>query len=80
MGIWSPENREVVEEKLVLEKPQVEEKPKPAEGAEGEEPPPPAEEGGEQKKGLNIFDYEWSKPVCSKNLSQWFWKLKTNIT
>lgn len=80
LGIWNPENKEIVEEKMILERPVVEEKPKPAEGAEGEEPPPPAEEGDQPKKGLDIFDYEWTKPVCAKNLSQWFCKLKSNIT
>ena len=84
VGNCKHEDKNVHEEKMVLEKPQPPQKPKPA---EGEEPPaeeqPPAEDppaDGEQKKGLDIFQHEWTKPSGRKNLTQWFFKAKTNIT
>lgn len=44
LAIWNPENKEYKEEEMKLEAPVKEEKPKPAEGEEGEAPPPAEEE------------------------------------
>ena len=65
-----------------LERPPVEEKPKKAEGEEEEEKQEEAEEEGDgpPKKKFDIYDYEWTQPTNFKNLSQWFFKLKSNIT
>ena len=65
-----------------IERPPAIQKPKAAEGAEGEEKPPedPPAEGDGNKKKLEIYDFEWTKVGDYKNLSQWFFKCKKNIT
>lgn len=64
---------------MKLEEPPKEEKPKPAEGEEGDAPPPPEEEGEPKKKELNIYEHKWTKPGNRKNMSQWFYQWKNNI-
>lgn len=63
---------------MKLVPPPKEEKPKPAEGEEGEAPPP-EEEGEPKKKALNIYDYKWTEIGNSKNLSQWYFQFKKTI-
>lgn len=63
---------------MKLVPPPKEEKPKPA---EGEEEAPPAEEEGEpKKKALDIYEHKWTKAGDPKNLSQWFFKVKKNVS
>lgn len=81
LSVWTPEAIDAHDELLHLVPPPQPEKPKPAEGEESGEPAPPAEEEGEaKKKALNIYDFSWTKPGNSKNLSQWFYKLKKNVS
>ena len=63
---------------MKLEPPPKEEKPKPAEGEEGDAPPP-EEEGEPKKKALDIYEHKWTKPGMPKNVSQWFFSEKKNI-
>jgi hypothetical protein len=63
---------------------------KAAEGEQAEPPQPvepePAEEnegegeGEGTKKKLDIYAYEWTKPGSYKNITQWFFKSKQNVT
>lgn len=55
VGIAVSEAKESAEEKMVLEKPVQEEKPKPAEEEGGEEKPPEDQQEGEAKKGFDIY-------------------------
>lgn len=63
-----------------LERPPVPEKPKPAEGEEEKEEEAVDGEEGKPKKIFDIYEHEWSEPVCHKNLSQWFFKLKKKVS
>lgn len=78
LGVWGAEETESKEEELKLQEPPKEEKPKPAEGEEGDAPPP-EQEGEPKKKELNIYEHKWTKIGNRKNLSQWLFKYKRNI-
>ena len=79
VGICIKEEIECKEEEMKLEPPPKEEKPKPAEGEE-EAPPPPEDDGEPKKKALDIYEHKWTKAGDPKNLSQWFFKVKKNVT
>ena len=79
LAIWDPEDKECKDEEMKLEPPAKEEKPKPAEGEEGEAPPPAEEEGEVKKKALDIYEHKWTQIGNPKNTSQWFFKLKKRV-
>ena len=80
VGIAVPEEKTITYEKYKPEKEikEVKEKVQGEGEGEGEKAPEQPPEG-QVKKGLDIYDFEWSKPSEVKNLSQWFLKLKKNV-